>query len=726
MRNEPILADINALLAHTDWVRGLARSLVKWGDPGVEDVVQETWLRAMEHPPRAGENLRAWLSAVVRNVVRQARRSEARRARRERSRVQGDEAPDTAEVVERADAHRMLVNHLMDLDEPYRTAILLRFFENLPPRRVAKQVGCPVETVRAWLRRGLEKLRWRLDRAHGGDGKAWLLALVPLLKPAQVAVASTGGLLLGTKVAVAGIVLATVCASVLVVSSLEDNGDAGLDEKPPAVSKEDPAASKKSEDRAAASRKSEVRTGEKTRVARSPGKESTPQNPLLKLLIEHQRTKEPSAPRSRASARPDVEKKPSATISGSVVERLAALVRELEELQKQNDLKSLKKIAKVKAAFFGYVDKLGQNGIHVLKMPKLWWEVFTHPKYTRFKKHSGQFVRTWMLNRMGKELPVRYFLQVPRQYKPKKPFPLVLCLHSRQGPVRFDTYGPDMYNPGNLVRKTMLLAPELPEDSGARWSKRRYLYASLQLMGQNVYPRYNVDRNRLFLDGHLDGAAEAWRMAGNFADLFAGVIIRGALPPEGTRFEDFRNTPFFLVGLSGSPLDAREAKKLARKMRKTGVKVTVASAGLGDALGGVNVKLLRFLRTPRNPYPDRIDWTVKENCTRRCFFVMSTGEVEAEFLKKARDRKRPPRFTVEVDRASNRLVIQAHRITGLRIDLNDCILDLDRPVSILVNGKVAFRGQATRDLETLLERFQNSGDWARIYPWSKTFKVPRK
>ena len=75
MRNVHTPADINALLAHTDWVRGLARSLVKWGDPGVEDVVQETWLKAMEHPPRAGENLRAWLSAVVRNVVRQARRS---------------------------------------------------------------------------------------------------------------------------------------------------------------------------------------------------------------------------------------------------------------------------------------------------------------------------------------------------------------------------------------------------------------------------------------------------------------------------------------------------------------------------------------------------------------------------------------------------------------------------------------------------------------------------
>jgi len=718
MRNVPISTDIDALLAHTDWVRGLAHSLVKWGDPGVDDVVQETWLRAMEHPPRQGVNLRAWLSIVVRNVVRQARRSEARRAQRERSRVGRGEAPDTAEVVERADAHRMLVNHLMDLDEPYRTAILLRYFENLPPRGVAKRVGCPVETVRAWLRRGLEKLRWRLDRAQGGDGKAWMLALVPLLKPAGTAVVSSGGLLLGTQVAAVGIALITVCAGILVVSSLQDTGGSDLAEIPPAVGQEEPATRKKSQDR----------TAPGNRIARSPGKDSTPARSLADLLQKNPLIKGSGtrvASKSGASAKPAVEKKQISTSHRSVVERLAILVRAWEGPGLVLDLKSLKKKAGTWDALVSYVEQLRLNGIHVLKMPKLWWDVYTHPKYCKFEGRPGKFTRTWTYNRMGRKLPVRYFLQVPRKYRPNAPFPLVLCLHPRHGPVRFDTNASQMFAPRNLERRAMLLAPELPKDPRARWSDRKFLFASLQLLGQEVIREYNVDRNLLFLDGHLDGAAEAWRMAGAFADLFAGVIIRGALPPEGTRFEDFRNTPFFLVGLPDKPLDKRDAIFLARNMRKGGVKVTVASAGMGDALGGVNVKLLRFLRTPRNPYPDRIDWTVKENYTRRCFFVCSTGEIEDEVLKKARDRKKPPRFVVEVDRTSNRLVIQTHRILGLKISLNDCILDLDRPVSILVNGKEAFRGQATRDLETLLEGFQNSGDWARIYPWNKTFKVPR-
>src|SRR5262249_40197952 len=76
------------------------------------------------------------------------------------------------------------------LDEPYRTALLLRFFDDLPPREVARRTGVPVETARARIRRGIEQLRGRLDAAHGGDGRAWKLALVPLIAPEAAAAAA--------------------------------------------------------------------------------------------------------------------------------------------------------------------------------------------------------------------------------------------------------------------------------------------------------------------------------------------------------------------------------------------------------------------------------------------------------------------------------------------------------------------------------------------------------
>jgi len=49
------------LLKHAAFVRAMARSLLL--DPhAADDVVQETWLTALEAPPRHAENLRGWLT----------------------------------------------------------------------------------------------------------------------------------------------------------------------------------------------------------------------------------------------------------------------------------------------------------------------------------------------------------------------------------------------------------------------------------------------------------------------------------------------------------------------------------------------------------------------------------------------------------------------------------------------------------------------------------------
>jgi hypothetical protein len=78
------------------------------------------------------------------------------------------------------------------LDEPYREAILLRYFEGMAPRDIAKSRGVPIDTVRSHLRRGLAKLRERLDASHGGDRRAWCVALIPFARePGAVTAPST-------------------------------------------------------------------------------------------------------------------------------------------------------------------------------------------------------------------------------------------------------------------------------------------------------------------------------------------------------------------------------------------------------------------------------------------------------------------------------------------------------------------------------------------------------
>jgi RNA polymerase sigma factor (sigma-70 family) len=184
---------VETLLAERAWVTALARSLVL-DDATADDVVQQTWLAALERPPRGTSALRGWLSRVVRNAANESRRRAKRRARWEAMTPAHPDEASPADVVAKADAHRRVVDAVMSLDEPYRSAVLLRFFEGLETDEVARRTGVPLETARTRIKRALATLRGRLDRDHGGDGRAWALALLPLTGTKHaVAASATGG-----------------------------------------------------------------------------------------------------------------------------------------------------------------------------------------------------------------------------------------------------------------------------------------------------------------------------------------------------------------------------------------------------------------------------------------------------------------------------------------------------------------------------------------------------
>jgi RNA polymerase sigma factor (sigma-70 family) len=170
------------LLSHASWLQALARSLVS--DPATaDDLVQDTWVAALQRPPREGGNLRGWLSRVLKNVAFQRSRSEGRRARRERD-VEGP-APllTPEELAVKLDTQRRLAALVAELDEPYRSTLLLRYYEGVEASQIARRTGVPAGTVRWRVSEALERLRKRLDAAHDGDRSRWGLWLGTLLEP---------------------------------------------------------------------------------------------------------------------------------------------------------------------------------------------------------------------------------------------------------------------------------------------------------------------------------------------------------------------------------------------------------------------------------------------------------------------------------------------------------------------------------------------------------------
>ncbi len=173
---------IETLLAERDWVRWLARTLV--ADPnGADDLEAQTWLAAVERPPASAVSVRGWLATVLRRAASKGRRSATRSERRERTAARPEGERSTVDIVAEAEQHDRVVRAVLDLEEPYRTTVLLRFFESLPPRDIAERMNVPVETARSRVQRGVALLRERFDRDHQGDRKAWMAAFLPLTTP---------------------------------------------------------------------------------------------------------------------------------------------------------------------------------------------------------------------------------------------------------------------------------------------------------------------------------------------------------------------------------------------------------------------------------------------------------------------------------------------------------------------------------------------------------------
>ncbi|MBI3846742.1 MAG: sigma-70 family RNA polymerase sigma factor, partial [Planctomycetes bacterium] len=127
----PRAIDPEILLTHGDFVRRLARQLIT-DESLADDVAQETWIAAMGKRPRSASSVREWLSAIARNAARMIQRGEGRRRLREEIGARPERLPSTADVVEREALRREVVDAVLGLDEPYRTTLLLRFFEDEP------------------------------------------------------------------------------------------------------------------------------------------------------------------------------------------------------------------------------------------------------------------------------------------------------------------------------------------------------------------------------------------------------------------------------------------------------------------------------------------------------------------------------------------------------------------------------------------------------------------
>ena len=142
-----------------------------------EEVLQEVffslWRKAHLYHQGRGRPI-TWLASMARNRAIDRLRSKQRRAKLKDSfttevavNPRGHTGITGVEAASRRDTCKNVRGAVLELTTVQREAIQLAYFEGMTQAEIARQLGQPLGTVKARIRRGLAKLRETIDSPNG-------------------------------------------------------------------------------------------------------------------------------------------------------------------------------------------------------------------------------------------------------------------------------------------------------------------------------------------------------------------------------------------------------------------------------------------------------------------------------------------------------------------------------------------------------------------------------
>jgi RNA polymerase sigma-70 factor, ECF subfamily len=135
-----------------------------------DDLVQETYLRALRYfGSFQGEDFRAWMAAIMRNIHRTKTAPAHVSTEDEWLAALPDPAPNPEQTALTADRARHLRALLAALPEALREVLILREYGDLSYSQIAEMLSIPTGTVMSRLSRARDDLRKAWLAAHDGS-----------------------------------------------------------------------------------------------------------------------------------------------------------------------------------------------------------------------------------------------------------------------------------------------------------------------------------------------------------------------------------------------------------------------------------------------------------------------------------------------------------------------------------------------------------------------------
>jgi len=430
-------------------------------------------------------------------------------------------------------------------------------------------------------------------------------------------------------------------------------------------------------------------------------------------------------------------------LKASEIKQISKLLADVRAQPKYPTRRQQAKKDKVLKAFDTGIEKIrkAHKDADILTFVDSWREVFAAVDAAgrakppagkgrvKAKEKSARKVR-------GREQGFEYALYVPSGYNPKSRWPLVIALHT-EGATGADYLKEVWINKKRCPKETydqfLFLAPTIGERTVGKDRKaqiriepfsRDHLKGVFWCMA-DVLARYNIDTDRIYLDGAGKGGEAAAWVGAMAPKWFAGISVRNARPATSGHF----SKPELLNNLKGqaammvvdrkdgafSDTAGQEDLKRIEHMKEVGklpIEIKILDALPDDksrrvAKGKQKVDPIHdatpeiakfFAETRRDVCAPEVEYITYDNrlFKQTSWYIIDTATADPKDGSMASVK-------AKVDRETNVASFETHNVESFRIWLNDKLLDLDKPVKIVVNGKDVLEKKVERSLDFLLD-----------------------
>ena len=270
--------------------------------------------------------------------------------------------------------------------------------------------------------------------------------------------------------------------------------------------------------------------------------------------------------------------------------------------------------------------------------------------------------------------------------------------------------------------------------------------------------RFHIDPDRVFLIGHSMGGFGAYQAALRYPDRFAAIVAHSGSWRFGY-WPALRGTPLGIVngshdarpGIRDHSTDVEYGRLTDQILTRDHLEHTFFEHNGAHAFSGGRKYAFDYLHSMkdrrRDPYYDHIGLASPNGFRDKYVYpvtdnrwltldTMTPGNINYDELiphnqnsftiwrLEHRVAPHPGASLDAVNRHDNTIEVATRNVARFTVWLHPRMVDVSRPVTVVVDGKVRFSGRLAASLATALESYERRQDWGMIYPVKVVVDIP--